>query len=170
MKLRPNAAGGGGLGMRRGWFSRRGDRRGGFRGGFASGGFRSVGIGSGFRGGGFRAAAIGPGFRSAGFRRGGFGFRGPVVGRDLRVAGFRGGGWDWRRGWGWGFPFAGLVLAAEDQKPLQTQRLHARRNRRPTGTSRRSGRLPARLRALRSRLERLAKRSDSNATRRQGCL
>ena len=67
MKLRPNAAGGGGLGMRRGWFSRRGDRRGGFRGGFASGGFRSAGIGSGFRGGGFRAAAIGPGFRSAGF-------------------------------------------------------------------------------------------------------
>jgi hypothetical protein len=82
------------------------------RGGFAGGGFRSAAIGSGFRGAGFRAAAIGPGFRSAGFSRGGFGFRGPVVGRGVRVAGFRGGGWGWRRGWGWGFPFAGLALAA----------------------------------------------------------
>jgi hypothetical protein len=48
---------------------------------------------------------------SAGFSRGGFGFRGPVVGRGVRVAGFRGGGWGWRRGWGWGFPLAGLALA-----------------------------------------------------------
>src|SRR6187200_1561824 len=96
---------GGGLGM--------GGGGGGFRGAAigGGGGFRGGGLGMG-GGGGFRGPAIGGGFRSAGFSRGGFGFRSPVVGMGVRVAGFRGGGWGWRRGWGWGFPFAGLALAA----------------------------------------------------------